>query len=199
MTESVEHKARMERLKTSVDRRIDAAQEERGLVLVFTGAGKGKTTAALGMVWRCLGHGMKVAIIQFIKGAIDTAEERMLKRFGEDVTFLRMGEGYTWETQDRDRDTRFAQQAWETACGFLRDPAYAMVILDEFNIVLHHGYVPWSAVLPVLDARPPMQHVVITGRGAPADLIERADLVTETKQIKHPFRQGVKAQPGVEF
>ncbi|HKQ34929.1 MAG TPA: cob(I)yrinic acid a,c-diamide adenosyltransferase [Nitrospiraceae bacterium] len=199
MTGQGEHKARMERLKASVDRRIEAAQEEKGLLIVYTGAGKGKTTAALGMALRCLGHDMKVAVVQFIKGAIDTAEERALTSFGERVTFLRMGEGYTWETQDRERDTTFAQQAWAAVRGFLRDPSYAMVILDEFNIVLQHDYVRLEDVLPVLRARPPMQHVVITGRGAKEALIEEADLVTEMKQVRHPFRKGVKAQPGVEF
>jgi len=199
MIEQDEHKAKMERLKASVDRRIAAAQEEKGLLIVYTGAGKGKTTAALGMALRCVGHGRKVAVLQFIKGAIDTAEERILKSFGDRVTFLRMGEGYTWETQDRARDTQFAQRAWERTCEFLRDPSYAMVILDEFNIALHHDYVRLDDVLPVLRGRPSMQHVVITGRGAKEELIAEADLVTEMKQVKHPFRKGIKAQAGVEF
>jgi cob(I)alamin adenosyltransferase len=194
-----EHRSRMKRLKASVDRRIEGAQEERGLLIVYTGAGKGKTTAALGMALRCTGHGMKVAVVQFIKGAIDTAEERALKSFGERVVFLRMGEGYTWETQDRERDTAFAQAAWRKAEEFLRDPSFAMVILDEFNIALEHGYVNMAEVLPVLSQRPPMQHVVITGRGAPQQLMAQADLITEMKQVKHPFRKGIKAQPGVEF
>jgi cob(I)alamin adenosyltransferase len=129
MTDRTDHKVRMQRLKASVDRRIAAAQEERGLLIVYTGSGKGKTTAALGMAVRCIGHGMKVAVVQFIKGAIDTAEERVLKSFGDQITFLRMGEGYTWETQDRERDTEFAQRAWAVASSFIRDPAYAMVIL----------------------------------------------------------------------
>ena len=196
---SAEYQARMKRLKASVDRRIEAAQEERGILIVYTGAGKGKTTAALGMALRCAGHGMKVAVVQFIKGAIDTAEERALKSFGDRVVFLRMGEGYTWETQDRERDTLFAQAAWKKACEFLRDPSCAMVILDEFSIALQHGYVRLDDVLPLLSRRPPMQHVVVTGRGAPQQLMEQADLVTEMKQIKHPFRNGIKAQPGVEF
>lgn len=199
MSDPADHKVRMARLKASVDRRIAAAQEERGLLIIHTGAGKGKTTAALGMALRCIGHGMKVAVVQFIKGAIDTAEERVLKGFGGQVVFLRMGEGYTWETQDRDRDMRFARQAWDKAAGYLRDPSFAMVILDEFNIVLQHDYVPLADVLPVLRGRPSMQHVVITGRGAKPDLIEAADLVTEMGQVKHPFRKGVKAQKGVEF
>jgi cob(I)alamin adenosyltransferase len=199
MTDRDDHQAKMQRLKASVDRRIEAAQEEKGLLIVYTGAGKGKTTAALGMVFRCLGHGMRVAVVQFIKGAIDTAEERVLKSFGDRVSFLRMGEGYTWETQDRERDIGFAQQAWAKACEFLGDPSYGMVILDEFNIALNQGYIDVNEVLPWLQARPPMQHVVITGRGAPPELIEAADLVSEMKQIKHPFRKGIKAQPGVEF
>ena len=199
MMDAPEHKARMQRLKASVDRRIAAAQEEKGVLIVYTGGGKGKTTAALGMAIRCIGHGLKVAVVQFIKGAIDTAEERVLKGFGEQVTFLRLGEGYTWETQDRERDARVAQQAWTTATGFLRDPGYAMVILDELNIALHHDYLSLDAVLEVLGQRPPMQHVVVTGRGAPPLLIERADLVSEMKMIKHPFRKGIKAQKGVEF
>ncbi len=199
MTDQAEHKAKMQRLKASVDRRIQAAQQEKGLLIVYTGAGKGKTTAALGMALRCIGHGMKVAIVQFIKGAIDTAEERVLTSFGDLVAFHRMGEGYTWETQDWEQDTRVAQRAWATACTFLRDPSYAMVILDEFNIALHHEYVHLAQVLPVLRERPPMQHVVVTGRGAKQELIEAADLVTEMGQIKHPFRKGIKAQKGVEF
>jgi cob(I)alamin adenosyltransferase len=199
MTDQAEHKAKMERLKASVDRRIEAAQDQKGLMIVYTGAGKGKTTAALGMALRCLGHGMKVAVVQFIKGAIDTAEERALKSFGDQITFLRMGEGYTWETQDRERDTKCAQEAWGKAVEFLRDPCYAMVILDEFNIALQHGYVVLREVLPVLRARPPMQHVVITGRGAKVEVNEEADLVTEMKQVKHPFRKGIKAQAGVEY
>jgi cob(I)alamin adenosyltransferase len=193
------HKAKMERLKASVDRRIAEAQREKGLLIVYSGAGKGKTTAALGMVLRCIGHGWKVAVVQFIKGAIDTAEERALKSFGDRMTFLRMGEGYIWETQDRERDTHFAQQAWTKVCAFLSDPSYAMVVLDEFNIALQYGYIQFNEVLPVLRNRPPMQHVVITGRGGPAELLEEADLVTEMKQVKHPFRNGIRAQPGVEF
>lgn len=199
MSEPDEHRARMQRLKASVDRRIAAAQEERGLLIVYTGAGKGKTTAAFGMALRCVGHGMKVAVVQFIKGAIDTAEERILKGFGERVVFLRMGEGYTWETQDRERDTRHAREAWEAATRFLRDPAVAMVILDELNIAFQQGYLPLEEVLDVVRRRPPKQHVVITGRSAKEALIEAADLVTEMKMVKHPFRAGVKAQPGVEF
>jgi len=151
------------------------------------------------MALRCIGHGWKVVVVQFIKGALDTAEERALKSFGHRVVFLRMGKGYTWETQDRDRDTKCAQQAWKMAHEFLQDPSYAMVILDEFNIALQHGYIQIEEVLPILRTRPSMQHVVITGRGGSAELLEEADLVTEMRQVKHPFRDGIKAQPGVEF
>jgi len=194
-----DHQARMQRLKSSVDRRIAAAQDEKGLLVVHTGAGKGKTTAALGMAIRCLGHGMKVAIVQFIKGAIDTAEERILKSFGDQVVFLRMGEGYTWETQNRERDKAVAQEAWVEVEKFLQDPTFGMVVLDELNIAIHHEYVFLEQVLKAVAQRPPMLHVVITGRGAKPDLIEAADLVSEMKMIKHPFRKGIKAQKGVEF
>ena len=193
------HQARMERLKSSVDRRIAAAQEEKGLLMVHTGAGKGKTTAALGMAIRCLGHGMNVAMVQFIKGAIDTAEERILKSFGQQVVFLRMGEGYTWETQDRERDAQVAQKAWAEVEKILQDPSFGMVILDELNIAIHHEYVSLEQVLKAVAHRPHALHVVITGRGAKPELIEAADLVSEMKMIKHPFRNGIKAQKGVEF
>ena len=194
-----DHQARMQRLKDSVDRRIAAAQDEKGLLVVHTGAGKGKTTAALGMALRCLGHGMNVAVVQFIKGAIDTAEERILKGFGDQVVFLRMGEGYTWETQDRERDKAVAQEAWAEVEKFLQDPSFGMIVLDELNIAIHHEYVSLEQVLTAVAQRPPMLHVVITGRGAKPELIDAADLVSEMKMIKHPFRNGIKAQKGVEF
>ncbi len=194
-----DHQARMERLKSSVDRRIAAAQDEKGLLIVHTGAGKGKTTAALGMAIRCLGHGMKVAIVQFIKGAIDTAEERMFKSYGDQVVFLRMGEGYTWETQNKERDRAVAQEAWVQVEKFLQDPTISMVVLDELNIAIHHEYVSLEQVLNAAAQRPPMLHMVITGRGAKPELIEAADLVSEMKMVKHPFRKGIKAQKGVEF
>lgn len=193
------HRERMQRLKTSVDRRIAAAQEEKGLLMVYTGLGKGKTTAAMGMALRCLGHGMKVAVVQFVKGALDTAEERILKSFGDQVEFLRMGEGYTWETQDRTRDTLKAQEAWDAAERCLQNPALGMVILDEVNIAIHHGYLSLDHVLQAVAQRPSMLHVVMTGRGAKPELMEAADLVSEMKMVKHPFRKGIKAQKGVEF
>lgn len=199
MSEATDHKEKMQRLKAFVDRRIEAAQEERGILIVFTGPGKGKTTAALGMVMRCLGHGMKVAIVQFIKGAIDTAEQRALREFGDLVTFLRLGEGYTWETQDRERDTNVAQEAWGKAVECLQNPEYAMVVLDELNIAVQHEYIAMADVLDAVRNKPVMQHVVITGRGAKPELLEAADLVSEMKMVKHPFRKGIKAQKGVEF
>ena len=199
MSEATDHKEKMQRVKASVDRRIEAAQEERGILIVYTGAGKGKTTAALGMVMRCIGHGMKVAIVQFIKGAIDTAEQRALREFGDQVTFLRLGEGYTWETQDRERDTNVAQEAWGKAAEYMRNPEYAMVVLDELNIAVQHEYINPAQVLAAVRGRPVMQHVVITGRGAKPEMLEAADLVSEMKMVKHPFRKGIKAQKGVEF
>ena len=199
MSEATDHKEKMQRVKASVDRRIEAAKEERGILIVYTGAGKGKTTAALGMVMRCLGHGMKVAVVQFIKGAIDTAEQRALRDFGDLVTFLRLGEGYTWETQDRERDTKVAGEAWGKAVECLQNPEYAMVVLDELNIAVQHEYIDVADVLEAVRNRPVMQHVVITGRGAKPELLEAADLVSEMKMVKHPFRKGIKAQKGVEF
>jgi len=196
---SERHVEEKQRVKSSVDRRKAAAQREKGLLIVHTGAGKGKTTAAMGMALRCLGHGMKVAIIQFVKGAIPTGEEQALRQLSPELTFLRMGEGFTWETQDRERDIRVARKAWETACTYLQDPTYGMVILDELNIVLRYDYLPLDEVLATLRHKPDMQHVVITGRSAKKELIDAADLVTEMGMIKHPFRAGIKAQKGVDL
>ncbi len=193
------HKAEKQRVKASVDRRKAAAQREKGLIIVHTGAGKGKTTAAMGMALRCIGHGMKVAIIQFVKGAISTGEERALTQLRKDVTFLRMGEGFTWETQNRERDIQMARKAWDVALTYLRDPTYGMVILDELNIVLRYNYLPVEEVLEALRGKPEMLHVVITGRSAKKELMDAADLVTEMGMIKHPFRAGIKAQKGVDL
>jgi cob(I)alamin adenosyltransferase len=151
------------------------------------------------MAIRCVGHNMKVGVIQFIKGAWDTAERRVLESFGELVTFKAMGEGFTWETQDRVRDVAAAGRAWDEAAAMLDDPTYAMVILDELNVALRYGYLNLEPVLASLAARPERQHVVVTGRNAPEALMAAADLVTEMTMVKHPFRDGVKAQPGVEF
>ncbi len=194
-----DHKSQKQRLKQSVDRRKAAAQQEKGLLIVHTGAGKGKSSAAMGMALRCVGHGMKVAIIQFVKGAIETGETKALGAFPTLVEFHRLGEGFTWETQDRDRDIQTANQAWEVAQQYLKDPSFSMVILDELNIILRNDYLPLTEVLPILQAKPAMQHVVVTGRSAKQELLDAADLVTEMGMLKHPFRKGIKAQKCVEF
>ena len=193
------HQAKMAKKKAARDRMMAGKTGGRGLLMVHTGAGKGKSSAAFGMAIRCVGHGMKVGIIQFIKGAWDTAERRVLSSFGELVSFRAMGEGFTWETQDRARDVAAAERAWAEAEKLLADPQTAMVILDELNIVLRYGYLPIEPVLDAIKARPPGQHVVVTGRNALEPILEAADLVTEMTMVKHPFRQGVKAQPGVEY
>jgi cob(I)alamin adenosyltransferase len=172
---------------------------ERGLLIVHTGPGKGKTTAALGMACRMIGHGLPVSIIQFIKGAMTTGEAAVFDAFPDLVEMRAMGEGFTWDTQDRSRDIAKAREAWEAAKARIMDPAWKMVILDELNIVLRYDYLPLDEVLEVLSNRPTDTHVVITGRNAKPELIEMADLVTEMTQVKHPFRGGVKAQAGVEF
>ena len=193
------HKEKMARKKASRDKLMAKKTGARGVVIVHTGPGKGKSTAAFGMVLRCIGHGMKVGVVQFIKGAWDTAERRVLEGMGDLVTFLAMGEGFTWETQDRARDVAAALRAWETAAAMLADPAYGMVVLDEINVALRYDYLSLPPVLDALAARPAGQHVVLTGRNALPPLIEAADLVTEMTLVKHPFKQGIKAQPGVEF
>ena len=193
------HKEKMAKKKATRDRMMAGKIGERGLLIVHTGTGKGKSTAAFGMALRCVGHGMKVGIIQFIKGAWDTAERRVLEGFPDQVTFKAMGEGFTWETQDRERDVAAAIRAWEEACRLLADPDTRMVILDELNVVLRYGYLELEPVLSAIAGRPDGQHVVITGRNAPEGLLAKADLVTEMNMVKHPFRSGVKAQKGVEF
>ena len=194
-----EHREKMRRVKAARDRLMATKTDERGLVIVTTGNGKGKTTAAMGMALRCVGHGFKVGIVQFIKGAIDSAERKALEAFPDLVTFRVMGEGFTWETQDRERDMAAARAAFEAAEAMVLDPSYKMVILDELNVVLRYDYLPLGSVLDLLAAKPRDTHVVITGRHAPPELVECADLVTEMTPVKHPFRSGVKAQPGVEF
>lgn len=193
------HKQKMAKKKAIRDKIMSEKTATRGLVVVNTGAGKGKSTAAFGMALRCVGHGMKVGVVQFIKGAMDTAEREVLSRFEDLVDFKAMGEGFTWETQDRERDIAAARRAFDVAKEWLADPEYGMVILDEMNVVLRYGYLPVAEVLEVLADRPSHQHVVLTGRNAPEELVEAADLVTEMKLVKHPFRSGVKAQAGVEF
>jgi cob(I)alamin adenosyltransferase len=195
-----QHRLKMQRRKEVQDQRIADRISKKGLIIVNTGNGKGKTTAALGMVLRSLGHGYKVAIVQFIKGAWEPAEKAAFAPWGEQIEFHAMGEGFTWETQDRDRDILHAKAAWEKALSFIQNPDYQLVLLDEVNIALKLGYLEVETVLAGLDRKPEDSHVILTGRGAPSALIDRADLVTEMTLIKHPFReQGIKAQPGIEF
>ncbi|AEJ04565.1 cob(I)yrinic acid a,c-diamide adenosyltransferase [Stutzerimonas stutzeri] len=203
MSESTErderHKARMQRKKALMDEKIAEAQDEYGLLLVHTGNGKGKSSSAFGMLARALGHGMKVGVVQFIKGAASTGEEAFFRRFPDEVRYHVMGEGFTWETQDRQRDIAKAREAWAVAAELLSDPEIGLVVLDELNIALKYGYLELAPVLADIESRPLLQHVVVTGRGAPDGLIEAADTVTEMGLIKHAFKAGVKAQKGVEF
>jgi cob(I)alamin adenosyltransferase len=193
------HRVRMERKKAIIDAKIAAADKKIGIIIVNTGNGKGKSSSAFGMVGRALGHGMKVGVVQFIKGAMSTGDELFLRRFPDDVSFYAMGEGYTWETQDRERDVLKAQQAWEQARRFLSDPAYGLVVLDELNIALKYRYLDVHTVIADLLDRPEMQHVVVTGRGAPPELIAVADTVSEMTDVKHAFRAGIAAQAGTEW
>ena len=191
---------RMQRRKAIQDRRIAETVTDRGLVIVHTGAGKGKTTAALGMVLRSLGHGFRVAIVQFIKGAWEPAEKKAFEPWGSQLQFHATGEGFTWETQDKARDTQMAQAGWEVALRYLADAEYRLVLLDEVNVALKKGYLSLDQVLAGIDGRPPRTHVVLTGRNAPDALIERADLVTEMSLVKHPLKlQKIRAQAGIEF
>jgi cob(I)alamin adenosyltransferase len=193
------HRARMQRKKAVIDERIEAADKRIGVIIVNTGNGKGKSSSAFGMVARALGHGMKVGVVQFIKGAMSTGEEQFLRRFPTEVGFHATGEGYTWETQDRARDIAKAQEAWLQAGRFLADPDIGLVVLDELNIALKYRYLDVHAVIADLLDRPVMQHVVITGRGAPPALIEVADTVTEMQVVKHAFKAGIAAQAGIEW
>ncbi|MEL6495814.1 MAG: cob(I)yrinic acid a,c-diamide adenosyltransferase [Cyanobacteria bacterium J06623_7] len=195
-----QHKQKMQRRKEVQEQRLAAKNKEKGLIIVNTGNGKGKTTAALGMVMRSLGHGYKVAIVQFIKGAWEPAEKAVLEKWQGQLEFHAMGEGFTWETQDRDRDIAKAEAAWATSLEYILNPEYRLVLLDEVNIALKLGYLDVDKVTAGLAQKPEDSHVILTGRGAPEPLIAIADLVTEMSLIKHPFReQGVKAQPGIEF
>ena len=194
------YQRRMARRKEVQQQRVGERSLEKGLVLVFTGDGKGKTTAALGLVLRTLGHGEQVAVVQFIKGGWQPGEAKALELFGEALHWHALGEGFTWETQDRERDRALVQQAWTRSCEYLADPERKLVVLDEVNVALKLGYLDLEELLEGLKLRPPLTHVALTGRGAPAALVERADLVTEMKLVRHPFReQGVKAQAGIEF
>ncbi|MCG8650517.1 MAG: cob(I)yrinic acid a,c-diamide adenosyltransferase [Pirellulales bacterium] len=197
-----EHRKRMVRINEIKDRQLANATEEKGLVIVHTGAGKGKSTAAFGMALRALGQNMKVAIVQFIKGAIPTGEASLIARLSElgmPIQMHTLGEGFTWKTQDRQRDIDTAMRAWETAVQLMRDPTVDLVVLDELNIATKYDYIPASLVVQELLAKRDMLHVVLTGRNASPEVIEIADLVSEMKVIKHPYAHGVKPQRGVEF
>ncbi len=193
------HAEKMRRKKEARKKILATKTVEKGLVIVHTGKGKGKSTAAFGIVFRSLGHGHKVGVVQFVKGAWQTGERDVLAKFDDLVTFKAMGEGFTWETQDRQRDIAAARAAWEEAKKMIADPSYNLVLLDELNIVLRYDYLPLEEVIEVLKSKPENTHVIITGRNAKDELIEIADLVTEMTQVKHPFRAGVKAQEGIEF
>jgi len=194
-----QHAEKMKKKQAAHDKIMATKTQEKGLLIVHTGKGKGKTTAALGMVVRMIGHGRKVGVVQFVKGAMTTGEKVVFDAFPEQIEFKPMGEGFTWNTQDRSRDIALAREAWDEVKRMVADPDYAMVLADELNIVLRYDYLPLDEVLAVLTAKDDMKHVVVTGRNAPEALIEAADLVTEMTMIKHPFRSGVKAQAGIEY
>ena len=193
------HEDRMAKKKAIVDDKIKQADKEKGVIVITTGNGKGKSSSGFGMVARALGHGMKIGIIQFIKGAFSTGEESFFRRFPDEVEYHVMGDGFTWETQNREQDVITASQAWKEAQRMLKDETYDLILLDELNIVLKYQYLNIEDVIADLQKRPIMQHVVITGRAAKDELIEIADTVTEMKDIKHAFRSGIKAQKGIEL
>ena len=201
VTEDIRHAAKMAKKKAARDRMMAEKSDEKGLIIVHTGAGKGKSSSAFGMILRCVAHGFPCAVVQFIKGAWDTGERRLLtSNFGELCQFYAMGEGFTWETQDRARDIAAAQAGWEKAKALISDEKLRMVVLDEINIALRYDYLDVNEVVAFLqNAKPPLTHVVLTGRNAKQELIDAADLVTEMTLVKHPFRSGIKAQAGVEF
>ncbi len=202
MTEDTErHAQKMAKKKAARDKIMATKTDKKGLVIVHTGKGKGKSSAAFGMIFRCIAHDMKCAVVQFIKGGMSTGErDLILSKFTEICEFHTMGEGFTWETQDKARDIEMAQAAWEKAKDLIRDPSNTMILLDEINIAIRYDYVDIKDVVAFLrDEKPEMTHVVLTGRNAHDDLIEFADLVTEMELIKHPFRSGIKAQIGVEY
>jgi cob(I)alamin adenosyltransferase len=195
------HAAKMAKKKAARDKIMAGKAGEKGLIIVHTGAGKGKSSSGFGMILRCIAHGMPSAVVQFIKGAWDTGERRLItSHFSDLCQFHAMGEGFTWETQDKARDIAAAQAGWEKAKELIRDPSIRLVLLDEINIALRYDYLDLGEVLAFLRAeKPPLTHVVLTGRNAKDELIEAADLVTEMTLVKHPFRSGIKAQAGVEF
>ena len=200
MSEEERHRERMQRKKELIDRKIARATIDRGVLVVNTGNGKGKSSSGFGMLARSLGHGFRCGVVQFIKGSFSTGEEAFFRRFeGDGLDYHVMGEGFTWETQDKARDIAAAQAAWKIAERMLGDEAYDFVLLDELNIALVKQYVSIEQVLAAVAARPPRQHVVITGRGAPDALVEAADTVTEMRVVKHAFQAGIKAQQGIEL
>jgi cob(I)alamin adenosyltransferase len=194
------HRAKMANRKAAQDAEVAAKTiAEKGLLIVHTGTGKGKSTAAFGLVLRMVGNGKTCAVVQFIKGAWDTGERRVLESFGDKVRWHTLGEGFTWETQDKARDMAAAAKAWETAKALMADPEIDLIVLDEINIALRYDYLPLAEVIETLKTRRPGLHVVVTGRNAKRELIDAADLVTEMTLVKHHFAQGVKAQAGIEF
>lgn len=193
------HAEKMKKKKAARDKILSTKTEEKGLLVVHTGKGKGKSTAAFGMVFRALGNGMRVGVVQFVKGVWNTGERTVLDRFPDQVTINAMGEGFTWDVADRQRDLAAARKAWDQAKALIADPSYNMVLLDELNICLRYDYLPIQEVVEVLANKPRDKHVIVTGRNAKDELIEIADLVTEMTEIKHHFRAGVKAQKGIEF
>ncbi|MCC0804723.1 cob(I)yrinic acid a,c-diamide adenosyltransferase [Methylobacterium sp. W2] len=197
--EAHRHREKMEKRKAVQDAEVAGKTIEKGLLIVNTGPGKGKTTAGLGLVLRALGHGWRVGVVQFIKGAWDTGEKHALKAFGDQIEWHTLGEGFTWETQDKVRDIAAAEQAWAKAEELMADPSIRLVLLDELNIALRYDYLPIDAVVAAFRARRPDLHIIVTGRNAKSALIEAADLVTEMSSVKHHFAAGVKAQEGIEF
>ncbi|MCF6299295.1 MAG: cob(I)yrinic acid a,c-diamide adenosyltransferase [Thiomicrorhabdus sp.] len=196
---SERHEKRMKRKKKLVDAGIKRANKERGIIIVHTGNGKGKSSSAFGMVARSLGHNMRIGVVQFIKGAIETGEEAFFRRFPEEVEFHVMGEGYTWDTQNLGQDIKTAEKAWKKSVELLSNESIDLVILDELNIALKQKYISVETVIADLEKRPKMQHVIITGRGAPQALIDASDTVTEMREIKHAYKTGIMAQKGIEL
>ena len=193
------HADRMAKRKAARDRMLATKNKEKGLLMVHTGKGKGKSTAAFGLVIRAMGNGMRVGVVQFVKGKWQTGERDILENFPGRVTIRTMGEGFTWDTQDRQRDIAAAKAAWQVSCEMIADESYDLILLDELNIVLRYDYLPLAEIVQALDARRDGLHVVVTGRNAKDELIEAADLVTEMLEVKHHFKVGVKAQTGIEF
>jgi cob(I)alamin adenosyltransferase len=196
---NVYHAEKMKKKKAARDKILSTKTEEKGLLIVHTGKGKGKSTAGFGMVFRALGNGMRVGVVQFVKGVWNTGERTILDKFPDQVTINAMGEGFTWDVADRQRDLAAAAKAWDQAKVLISDPSYDMVLLDELNICLRYDYLPLDEVVAFLRDKPANKHVIVTGRNAKDELIEAADLVTEMTEIKHHFRAGVKAQKGIEF